>query len=153
MQDWQKLLSKLTKSDLEFFLVGGAALVLHGLPRTTLDADIYIPANSKNFELLFKIVCDELSLKSEQTSLREHKNKANLFIGQWFSFSNGEIDLLDVYLEDENEFKSLFQKCETVKFNNENIKILSMREIKKMKEKIARPLDLADIALIDEFIE
>ncbi len=153
MQSWQKLLKNLIDSKLEFFLVGGAGLVLHGLPRTTLDADIYIPANSKNFKIVFELLCDDLSLISENISLRNHYNNVKLFVGQWFSFANDDIDIIDVYLDEPENFYSLLNKCDKINFMGRDINVLSLLEIKKMKKVAGRPLDLADIALIDEILE
>ncbi len=153
MQSWQKLLKNLIFSELEFFLVGGAGLVLHGLPRTTLDADIYIPANSKNFKIMFELLCDDLSLSSSQLLFREHYNQVQLFEGQWFSFANDDIDIVDVYLEQPNSFYQMLAKCVDIQFMDNKVKVLSLEEIKKMKEEIGRPLDLADIALINEILE
>ncbi len=152
MLSWQKLLKNLIDSELEFFLVGGAGLVLHGLPRTTLDADIYIPANKKNFKVLFKLLCDDLSLTSENISLRHHYEQVQLFIGQWFSFANNDIDVIDVYLDDPNSFYEMLTKCDKIEFKDNYITVLSLEEIKKMKKAVGRPLDLADIALIDEIL-
>ncbi len=153
MQSWQKLLKNLIDSKLEFFLVGGAGLVLHGLPRTTLDADIYIPANSKNFKIVFELLCDDLSLISENISLRNHYNNVKLFVGQWFSFANNDIDIIDVYLDEPENFYNLLNKCDKINFMEKDINVLSLLEIKKMKKAVGRPLDLADIALIDEILE
>jgi len=153
MNDWKELLEKLSQSDLDFFIVGGAALVLHGLPRTTLDIDIYIPANKKNFKLLFETLVDSMDLLSDQEPLRVHYEQCRLFEGQWFSFSNNKIDVIDVYLENENKFYEMLEDTITVEFYQNSIKLLSLKQIKKLKEEIRRPLDLADIALIDEVLE
>ena len=41
--NWPEILKKLAETEFDFLVVGGGALALHGIPRTTLDLDIYFP--------------------------------------------------------------------------------------------------------------
>ena len=38
------ILKELAKGKIPFIIVGGAAIALHGIPRSTLDIDIIVPA-------------------------------------------------------------------------------------------------------------
>ncbi|MEA2013578.1 MAG: nucleotidyltransferase [Verrucomicrobiota bacterium] len=150
---WTSILVNLAEDNVDFVVVGGAALSLHGLPRTTLDLDIYIAKN--NIAVIFEQL-QKLGLTTDQESLFK-VSRANpaLTVGQWVTFKDSqEIDLIDVFIEDSITFSELLINAEDIKiFDSIKIKVASLTDIKQMKEKINRPIDKADIALIDEFIE
>jgi len=45
-----KALETFTQCEMPYVIVGGAALVLHGIPRSTLDVDIVIPAERETIQ-------------------------------------------------------------------------------------------------------
>ena len=135
-------------------MLGGAALALHGLPRTTLDIDIYIRADKMTFDKLFICLLDNLNLQSEQALFRNNSDQSHLFVGQWFTFSNSDgIDLIDVFIADDDKFESLKASVERICIYDNQIEIASLAALKKMKQECARPIDLADVVLIDEIMQ
>ncbi len=50
--DFKEWLSLLTEKKVEYLLVGGYAVALHGIPRTTGDMDIWINNSQENIEKL-----------------------------------------------------------------------------------------------------
>lgn len=152
-KNWNTVLEKLSSNDLDFVVVGGAALALHGLPRTTIDIDIFIPPTTLSFNILFSSLIDDLKLISQQSVFRKNADQPNLFVGQWFTFSTeDDNDLIDVFIADQNEFDQLKSQSENISFAHNSIKIASLSELKRMKQNCGRPIDLADVALIDEII-
>jgi len=151
---WDRVLKELIFSDIDFIVIGGAALALHGLPRTTLDIDIYIQADKSSFDRLFISLLDNLGLQSEQAVFRNNSGQSNLFIGQWFTFSNHDgIDVIDVFIADKKQFHSLKATSDIILMYGGEIQIASLLDLKKMKQECARPIDLADITLIDEIMQ
>ena len=152
--EWSSVLKGLISADIDFIVIGGAALALHGLPRTTLDIDIYIRADKNTFDKLFICLLDKLNLQSEQALFRNNSDQSHLFIGQWFTFSNSDgIDLIDVFIADDDEFESLKTSVEKISIYDHQVKIASLEALKKMKQECARPIDLADVVLIDEIMQ
>ena len=152
-QGWTAILTSMADHDLDFVVVGGAAMALHGLPRTTLDIDVYIPATTIEFEKLFHCLVDVLGLSSEQSVFRKHSATTHLFKGQWFTFSNDDgIDVVDVFLDDSTQHNILKKSSNVIDFANHKILIASLDELKRMKLDCARPIDLADVELINEII-
>ena len=52
-QDWLEWLLSLNANAVEYVIVGGVALALHGLPRYTGDLDVFIhatPENAKSYQ-------------------------------------------------------------------------------------------------------
>lgn len=146
---WYKIINKLNEAKLKYVLVGGAALVIHGLPRSTLDIDIYVPAKEEVLRKLFKIA-DSLGLQSGQKAILAISHSPELFVGQWICFSYERQDILDVFLAGEKEFNKLYANSQQKEDRALTIRVVSLKDIKLMKKKSGRPIDLADIKFIKE---
>lgn len=59
----KKVLKNFIKEEIEFYIVGGMALVLYGIPRTTLDIDIVIPSFKDIIFKIFEIFEKHLRMK------------------------------------------------------------------------------------------
>lgn len=146
---WNKIIKEFNKKKLKYILVGAAALTIHGLPRSTLDIDIYIPARGKTLDKLFKIT-NSLGLHSEQKSILNLIHSPALFANQWICFSHRGQDILDVFLSKEKEFNKLYKHSKIKKDKTLSIRVASLNDIKKMKKESGRAIDLADLKLIKE---
>ena len=149
---WDRIIKGLNKAKLDYVLVGAAALAIHGIPRGTLDLDIYVPARTDVMNKLFK-VAGALGLKSEQKNVLEISHLPGLFRGQWVCFSFKEQDVLDVFFAEEDEFNNLYKNSELKKDKKISIRVASLRDIAAMKKASARPVDLSDLNLIKEIMK
>jgi hypothetical protein len=127
-------------------------MVMHGLPRSTGDVDIYVPATEETLVELFRIA-DRLKLQSEQKSILGISHSPKLFMHQWICFSYKGEDVLDVFFCGEKEFKRIYKNSELKKDKNFTIRVASLKDISAMKKACARPIDLADLKLIHEIKE
>lgn len=151
---WKTVIQHLCRNKLDCIVIGGAALALHGLPRMTLDIDIYLIPTPENFDKLFRLLCDDLKFTSKQEPLRQHSEKPELFTGQWLTFSNKDgIDLIDVFIAEPTDFTDLLSETETMDFYGDELKVLTLSGLKTMKQSCGRPVDLADVAMINEILE
>ena len=148
-QIWHKIINKFNELKFKYVIVGAAALVIHGLPRSTLDVDVYIPAKGENLDKLFAIA-DSLGLQTEQKAILNITHSPNLFTNQWLCFSYKGQDVLDVFLADEKEFNKIYKNSERKKDKSIAIRVASLKDIKAMKKACGRPIDIADIKLIEE---
>ena len=150
--DWPEILGKLAGSDIDFLVVGGAALVLHGIPRSTMVVDVYIPSDSSELSTLFTLLQDELGLQSRAESNKSLIGHPDLITGQWIPFSipNGP-DIIDVYLCRPGEFYALKKNANMIAFAGTDICVADVDTLRAMKEKCGRAIDLADVALINEY--
>src|SRR3972149_6754780 len=55
-RDFKDFLQLLNSADVEYLLVGGYAVGVHGYPRTTGDMDIWIAANTKNADKVTRVL-------------------------------------------------------------------------------------------------
>ncbi|MBU0467611.1 MAG: hypothetical protein KKD07_10090 [Candidatus Omnitrophica bacterium] len=125
-------------------------MIIHGMPRSTLDMDIYIPAKGAAVDKIFEIA-SSLGLKTEHGDIKKISNDPNLISGQWICFAKEEQEILDIYLASDKEFDRLFANSEVKKDKSLAVRVASLKDIEKMKKKAGRPIDLADIAFIKEF--
>ena len=146
---WQKIIDKLNKLKVDYVLVGAAALVAHGLPHSTLDLDIYVPAKEASINKLFK-AANILGLESEQKAILHIRHSPRLFVNQWICFSYKGQDILDIFFADITDFNKLYKNSEIKKDKKISIRVASLKDIAAMKKASGRPIDLSDIELIKE---
>lgn len=146
---WHEIIKGLNKAKVDYVLVGAAALVVHGLPRSTLDLDIYVPAKEDTINKLFK-AADILGLESKQKAILNIRHAPRLFANQWICFSHNEQDILDVFFADEGDFKKLYKNSTLKKDKKISIRVASLKDITAMKKASGRPIDLSDLQLIKE---
>ncbi len=56
--DFVSVLKSLEKFDVEYVLIGGVAVILYGLERTTADMDVVVKTTTENVEKLKKALYD-----------------------------------------------------------------------------------------------
>ena len=148
-QIWNKIFAMLNSSKLDYILVGAAAMVIHGIPRSTLDIDIYVPAKEKNLDKLFQTAA-HLGLETKQKDILKVKGSPKLFAGQWICFSYQNNDILDVFLAPDFEFEAINKNCELKHDKTLSLRVAALKDIVKMKRASGRIIDLTDIKLIEE---
>ena len=148
-QIWNRIINKFNIAKLDYVLVGAAALVIHGMPRSTLDIDIYIPARKDILVRLFQIA-DKLGLESEQRDILKIMLSPELFANQWICFSYKGQDVLDVFFANENDYNKLYKNSKLRRDKNIIVRVASLNDLRAMKKASGRPQDLADIKLIEE---
>ena len=148
---WAEVLNSLAGAGMEFVIIGGAALSLHGISRTTLDIDIRISAKETNIRKLISALFD-MGLKLDNEDFTLLIDKPELLYGQCISFSVPKgPQIVDVFLDSPSDFKDLVKGSVKLKIKGNDVRVASLDHIRKLKVETGRPLDLADVALIDEF--
>jgi predicted nucleotidyltransferase len=146
---WDKVFQGLNKAKIKYILVGGAALAVHGIPRSTLDIDIFIPAVEDSLIKLFR-VARELGLKSEEEDILRIAHLPHLYANQWICFSQSQQDILDVFLAPEAEFNKLYRNSEVKGEGKVKVRVVSLEDLSRLKKESGRPVDIADLDFIRE---
>ena len=69
-QDFQNFINAFNENGVEYILIGGYSVILHGYSRTTGDMDIWVMPNQENYQKIVKAFKDfqmpvfDMSLKS-----------------------------------------------------------------------------------------
>jgi len=145
-----KILKDLSNEKMPFVIVGGAAIVLHGIPRSTLDIDVIVPAEAGVVAKLFSLI-ERKNFLIRDKYIVSIANRPHLLIGQWITLQNksgGE--LVDIFFENEKEFNKIFKRSNEIKTREFNLRVASLNDLQAMKRASGRMIDLADIALIKE---
>lgn len=125
-------------------------MALHGIPRSTLDIDIIVPAKTEIIIRLFEAT-QQVGLQSSQAGVLEMAHQPDLLTGQWITFEDSDgYQLVDVLLEQEAVLNDLLGRAVTYKLGEQTLRVASLDDIVAMKKAVGRPIDMSDIALINE---
>jgi predicted nucleotidyltransferase len=137
-QDFQDFIKSLNKAAVEYILVGGYAVILHGYIRSTADLDVWVNKTSGNYQRL--------------------KKAFNLFGAPIFSeedFLGNQFDVWGIGMEPNRievlnkikgiEFSEAYPLCKTFIQNNIEVKYIHLNHLIQVKEAAGRFKDKADI--------
>ena len=135
---------------IQYCIVGGVAVALHGAPRGTVDVDIVIKHTEKSFKDLENCLrglgfVPRLPVKASEVFKfkSEYIENRNLIAWSFYNPTN-PFEVLDVILtHDLSEMKSVSKK-----FGLLSIKVLSLDDLIKMKKQSNRPQDREDIKIL-----
>ena len=142
-----RVLEALEKHRVEYILVGGFAVILHGLPRLTRDIDIFIKMAPKNIKQLRKALhsvfedasIDEITLSELQTyPVIRYGTPDGFYIdilarlGEAFTYSDLELEVID--------------------FQGIKIRIATAETLFRLKKDTIRPEDKIDAMFLKDLI-
>jgi hypothetical protein len=138
-KDFKEFIELLNKHSVEYLIIGGYAVALHGYPRYTGDLDVWLNPTEENSIKVVSVLSDFgfSSLGINKEDLMQIGNVIQL------GYPPIRIDLLTSI--DGVEFEDSFNK--KIKFEIDGIKInlLGKDDLIKNKEKTGRLRDLDDI--------
>ena len=138
-KDFEDFIMLCNKYELEYLVIGGFAVSIHGYPRTTKDLDICINKNEVNASKLLQILEDfgfgSLNFKIEDFV------KDNMITQ--LGYEPIRIDILN----DLNgvDFDVAFQNKRIVQMNGVPTNFIGFHELIENKEKAGRDQDLLDV--------
>lgn len=143
----------LNKHRVNYALIGGYAVALHGVVRGTVDVDIVLTLEEKNFilaERALKSIHFEsrLPINAKEVFMfrKEYIEKRNL--KAWsFYHKYKPMDAVDILIT--KDLKKI--KTQKILIAGKNIKIATIQALIEMKTEAGRPQDIEDIRSL-EFI-
>jgi len=138
-QDFREFVELLIKNDVDYLVVGGYAVGVHGHPRYTGDLDIWLNPTQHNAKKIFKCVCEfgfgSLGLK-ESDFIKE----GNII---QLGYPPLRIDLLTSI--DGVVFEDCFENRKVVEIDGLVINFIGYRDLLQNKRSSGRPRDIDDI--------
>jgi hypothetical protein len=136
--------------NLEYIMVGGFAVNLHGFNRTTGDVDIWIKDTPENRERFRKILVD-----LEYADLPQIQSID--FVPGWTTFilnSGLELDVMS-YLQgfSQEKFEFCFQYASIAKILDLEIPFLHINHLLEAKKATFRPKDQIDILELERIVK
>lgn len=138
--DFVDFIKLCNKYEVEYLVIGGYAVSIHGYPRSTKDFDICIKISEENAMKMVRVIKDfgfaSLKLTKEDFLKRD-------FITQ-LGHEPVRIDILNDL--DGVPFEDAWINKRVVDFEGSKINFIGYAELLKVKEKAGRPQDIADIS-------
>jgi phage replication-related protein YjqB (UPF0714/DUF867 family) len=143
-KDFRELLQLLNSKKVEYLVVGGYAVALHGYPRATGDMDIWIALSKDNahrtVEALREFGFDTPQLK-EDLFLEKEKN---------IRMGNPPLRIEILTSIDGVEFAECYRNKRIVTIDDIDVSFISLEDLKKNKKASGRYQDLADLEHLEK---
>ena len=159
--DYQTIFKKLNQKKIDYLVVGGLAVNLHGIPRMTYDLDLMILLEPENILEIVAFLSKlgyrprvpvdpkELADGEKRNSWIEEKNmKAFTFCSDKQPL--GEIDLL---IDSPVPYSQLKKRAITIEVQGTSIPVVSIPDLIRLKQKTGRKQDISDIQLLKKVFE
>ena len=147
------LFAALDRHKVDYLLIGGLAVSLHGIERSTMDVDITVAMNPANLAALID-ASKELKLVPVLPVPLDALNDIEL-LKKWHTERNLEAFALrvpelagvtlDVLLFPPVEFGSMAHNAKVINAANTPVRVASIDDLIALKQAVGRPLDLSDI--------
>lgn len=141
----------LDKAKIPYAVIGGYAVALHGAVRGTVDVDIVINwtlRNLQNIEEVFKSMGLVSLLPIDAISLYNFRDEyiRNRHLVEWsFYDPKNPVNQVDIVIN----YDLKHGNTKTIKSPSGKIKILSLKDLIKMKKASGRPQDLEDVKALE----
>jgi Nucleotidyl transferase AbiEii toxin, Type IV TA system len=151
--DFISLFALLAAARIRFVLVGGLALVLHGLDRLTADVDLVIDLSAESAQAAVQALTaagyralapvDPIAL-ADPKQRREWQTVRNMQVFSFWDSSNTR-PTVDIILSPAVPFDELWTSAAVVNLGGHSVHVASIEHLIRMKAAAGRPQDLADI--------
>ena len=143
-KDFREFAELLIKHKVEYLVVGGYAVGIHGYPRYTGDLDIWLNISDENAKRILAAV-SEFGFSSYKLSVSDFLKEKNVI---QLGYPPLRIDLLNHI--DGVTFSECIQNKKEVTIDGLKINFISYADLIKNKKASNRPQDIADLDNLQE---
>jgi predicted nucleotidyltransferase len=142
-QDFKEFIQSLNANDVQYLIIGGYAVAVHGHPRYTKDLDVWLESSETNALKVVKALQDFGfgSLGLSDKDFVEPELVIQL------GYPPNRIDLLTY--ADGVAFTDCYQRRMMVEIGGVSVNFIGLEELKKNKLASGRPQDLADLSALE----
>jgi hypothetical protein len=148
-----ELFAALDRHKVDYLLIGGLAVSLHGVERSTMDVDITVAMNPDNLGALIDTAMElkltpvlpvPLESLSNIELLREWHAQRHL---EAFALRTPELAgvTIDVLLFPPVEFDGMLARAVEFEIAGTAIKVVSIDDLIALKSAVGRPIDISDV--------
>jgi len=148
-----ELFAALARHKVDYLLIGGLAVSLHGVERATMDVDISVAMNPANLASLIALASElklvpvlpvPLESLKDIELLRQWHKERNL---EAFALRTPELAgvTLDVLLFPPVEYAGMSQRAVVLNVANVAVRVVAIDDLIALKQAVGRPIDLSDI--------
>lgn len=139
--DFQDFLKAFNNNEVDYILLGGYAVILHGYSRTTGDMDLFVRRTKKNYQ---KIVAAFRAFGMPVFDMTED-NFLNNDDVDVFSFGNPPVSIDIMTSARDLNFDKAFKKATLHQIENLVIRVVHINDLIRQKKAVNRPKDINDI--------
>ena len=150
---FEEIFRELNKRRIDYVVVGGVAVVMHGVVRLTADLDLMVHLEEKNLTKFVEVM-NELGYKPKvpvkTESLIDPENRRawieekNMRVFSFYHPKKG-IMLIDIFINEPVSYNKIKEDSIKMKMGNLLIPTVSIEDLIKLKKISGRPQDMADI--------
>ncbi|RKY81608.1 hypothetical protein DRP98_10060 [candidate division KSB1 bacterium] len=154
----EEIFEKLNKEGVKYVIVGGVALVLHGVVRLTADLDLMLEMSEENLKRFISCMKalgykPKAPVKAEDfinhANRKKWKEEKGMMVFSFYSLKR-PWQLLDVFVDEPISFREVEKEIVWFRAKELKLPVISIRHLKILKKMAARPQDLADIEALEE---
>lgn len=143
MTGFARILEDLNDAEVRYVLIGGIALIRHGVVRATRDIDAVFDPDPVNVDRIRSLVSEWDATRPDGSPIPADAISPDRSIH--ISTAMGDLDLLSEPASGFN-FADLLSRAETRKVDGVKAPICSLADLVAMKRAVGRERDLADLA-------
>ena len=144
-QDFQEFIIALNEQNVEYMIVGGYAVVLHGYHRSTGDLDIWVNPTKENFQKL-KLAFSKFGLPTDAIKIEEFIDNKNFDV---FTFGRPPL-AIDIMTNVKGlHFGETYNTSEIKEIDGILIRVVNVKFLIAAKRAVGRLKDLDDIEHLD----
>ena len=155
---YEEIFRTLNAKKVNYVVVGGVALVLHGVVRLTAGLDLIVRLETKNLTKFISVIKGlgyrpKVPVKAEEFIDNEKRETWRKEKGmQVLSFYHPKkpAPLLDVFVNEPIDYETLADEKEVIQAGSIKIPVVSRRHLIALKKISGRPQDIADINALKE---
>ena len=144
--DFRDFISSLNRHHVEYILVGGYSVILHGYPRTTGDLDIWVRKSADNY-LKLKKAFEEFGMATFDMTAQNFLNNPELDV---FSFGRPPVSIDIMTAVKGLEFEHSFNKALSKSIEGMVVKLIHYDDLLTAKKAAGRSKDKNDIENLDK---
>ena len=141
------VLDALEKEKVDYIVIGGFAIVLHGMPRFTQDIDLFVRSGDENIlklqKALYSVFGDNSSFEITNSELQNYP------VIRYGSDEGFSIDIVSK-IGDAFAFEDL--QSEEVNIERHTVRIATVETLYRLKEKTYRAVDQNDLLFLKELM-
>lgn len=143
-QDFKEFVELLNRHEVEYLIIGGYALGIHGYPRYTGDLDVWINPMPENGRKMAQVMAD-FGFSSIGLTGQDFAESGNVIQMGHPPF---RIDVLTK--PDGVEFKECYANRLLIEYEGVPMSVIGLAEFKKNKRASGRPKDMLDLHSLEE---